>query len=47
MATIIIETMAKNSLDAAVDLDYAPRKLAFGLPALTPLEHRRPRLAAR
>jgi len=27
--------MAKNSLDTAVDLDYAPRKLAFGLPALT------------
>jgi PAS domain S-box-containing protein len=45
--TIVIETMAKHSLDGAVDLDYAPSGVTWRLacPALNPLEHREPRHA--
>jgi PAS domain S-box-containing protein len=45
--TIVIETMAKHSLDAAVELDYAPSGVTWRLacPALNPLERWESRMA--
>jgi two-component sensor histidine kinase len=45
--TIVIETMAKQSLDGVVELDYAPSGVTWRLacPALNPLERWESRMA--